>query len=295
MGRVKAREERLVAHLVDQAPKREILDAARHGGQTATAARTGPPPGDVRAWGVTTTTSNWAALAGELTGILHLAEAPIAITFSQAPPAGVAAFDAPMSEPAEDGRTGRVPAGCVFWIKAGASTFTTAPEDHGNCSVGRFTHGLASLEDVAGNGDVAALLGSGWVTPEAVAAIPSVAGRPGAITYGPLAQTPANVDPDVVLLRVNGRQMMVLSDALPALRIEGKPQCHIVAIAKEQQVPAASVGCALSRARTGMTPDEMTCALPGAGLAQAVDALRAAAEVDSSVAKYAANDARRFA
>ena len=28
---------------------------------------------------------------------------------------GVASFDAPMSEPAEDGRTGRVAAGCVFW------------------------------------------------------------------------------------------------------------------------------------------------------------------------------------
>ena len=64
-------------------------------------------------------------------------------------------------------------------------------------------------------------------------------------------------------MRVNGRQLMVLSDAIPGLRVEGKPQCHIVAIAKQDKVPAASVGCALSRARTGMTPDEMTCALPG--------------------------------
>ena len=27
---------------------------------------------------------------------------------------------------------------------------------------------------------------------------------------------------------------MVLSDAVPGLRIEGKPQCHIIAVAKEQ-------------------------------------------------------------
>ena len=53
-------------------------------------------------------------------------------------------------------------------------------------------------------------------------------------------------------------QMMVLSDALPGMRIEGKPQCHIVALAKEHGEVAASVGCALSRARTGMRPDEMT-------------------------------------
>jgi uncharacterized protein (DUF169 family) len=88
--------------------------------------------------------------------------------------------------------------------------------------------------------------------------------------------------------------MMVLSDAMPGLRIEGKPQCHIVAIAKEEQVPAASVGCALSRARTGMQPDEMTCALPAGQLAEIVDAVRRTAEIDTVVAKYAANDARKF-
>ena len=70
--------------------------------------------------------------------------------------------------------------------------------------------------------------------------------------YGPLAETP--VDPDVILLRVNGKQLMVISDAWPGLRIEGKPQCHIVAIAKEQGELAASVGCALSRVRTAMNP-----------------------------------------
>ena len=43
------------------------------------------------------------------------------------------------------------------------------------------------------------------------------------------------------------RALMVLSDALPGLRIEGKPQCHIVAAAKEQGEVVASVGCMLSR------------------------------------------------
>jgi uncharacterized protein (DUF169 family) len=98
-----------------------------------------------------------------------------------------------------------------------------------------------------------------------------------------------------VLMRVNGRQMMVLSDAIPGLRIEGKPQCHIVALAKENGEVAASVGCALSRARTGMRPDEMTVAIPGARLADVVDSVEKTAAVDTVVAKYAAEDARRFA
>jgi uncharacterized protein (DUF169 family) len=198
-----------------------------------------------------------------------------------------------MPAPAADGRTGRVPAGCVFWIKGADRTFSTVADDHANCSVGSMTHGFKTLDEVAANGDVAALLETGWVTMDVVPSIPVVHERPGAVTYGPLAETP--VDPDVVLLRVNGRQMMVLSDAMPGLRIEGKPQCHIVAVAKEEGVPAASVGCALSRVRTGMQPAEMTCAIPASSLADVLASIRRNAAADAAVAKYAADDARRFA
>jgi uncharacterized protein (DUF169 family) len=236
--------------------------------------------------------TDWAQLASDLTETLHLGAPPLAITFSDAPPEGVAPFDEAIPEPLADGRTGRVPAGCVFWMKATERTFSTVAEDHGNCSVGSVTHGFKALADVAGNSDVAALLDSGWVTMDVVPKIPVVRERPGAVTYGPLAETP--VDPDVVFLRVSGRQLMVLSDAVPGLRIEGKPQCHIVALAKEEQVPAASVGCALSRVRTGMPPTEMTCALPASRLVDIVASIKRHAGADATVARYAADDARRF-
>jgi uncharacterized protein (DUF169 family) len=239
------------------------------------------------------TTTAWATLGDTLTRTLHLAVPPITITFGDAVPASPPAFDEPMSEATPDGRSGRVPAGCVFWIRAVEKSFTTVPADHGNCSVGRYTHGLATLEEAAGHADVAALLEVGWVDAEAIAGVPAVSSPSAAITYGPLAESTEK--PDVVLLRVNGRQMMVLSDALPGLRIEGKPQCHIVALAKEQGEVAASVGCALSRARTGMRPDEMTVAVPGDRLADVVDAVERTAAIDTVVAKYAADDARRFA
>jgi uncharacterized protein (DUF169 family) len=127
---------------------------------------------------------------------------------------------------------------------------------------------------------------------DVVPQIPVVSERPGAVTYGPLTETP--VDPDVVFLRLNGQQLMVLSDAIPGLRIEGKPQCHIVAVAKEQGEPAASVGCAASRTRTGMAATEMTCALPASRLADIVAAVERNAIADAAVARYAADDARRF-
>lgn len=235
---------------------------------------------------------NWSDLSARLQQALSLAAPPIAITFSDAAPAGVAAFDAPMPEPLADGRTGRVPAGCVFWNHATESTFSTVKADHGNCSVGSLTHGFATLDEVAGNSDVAALLETGWVTMDVVPQIPVVSEKPGAVTYGPLAETP--IDPNVVLLRVNGKQMMVLSDAVPGLRIEGKPQCHIVAIAKEQGEIAASVGCALSRVRTGMPATEMTCAIPATKVVQVIDAIETNAVADAAVARYAGEDALRF-
>jgi uncharacterized protein (DUF169 family) len=235
----------------------------------------------------------WDQLADALSRALALASPPLAISFSDAPPAGVPAFDAPMPAPMPDGRTGRVPAGCVFWMEAATRTFSTVAEDHGNCSVGSMTHGFKKLDEIAANSDISALLDSGWVTLDVVPQIPVVREKPGAVTYGPLAETP--VDPDVVFLRLNAKQLMMLSDAVPGLRIEGKPQCHIVAVAKEQGEIAASVGCALSRVRTGMSANEMTCAIPASRLEEVVAAIQQNATADTAVARYAAEDAKRFA
>jgi len=240
--------------------------------------------------------ADWQDAAAGLMTALRLSVAPVAITFTGTPAGGVPAFAdpaAPMPQPAPDGRTGRVPAGRVFWVHALERTFGTRPEDHGNCSVGSLTRGLIDLETAAQRADVAALVEAGWVTPEIFPAIPVVTTRPVAITYGPLAEAAGR--PDVVLLRTSPRGVMTIGDAVPDLVIEGKPQCHIIAIAKEPNRPAASVGCALSRARTGMSAQEMTCALPGERLEEIVAAIETAAAVDTTVAAYAGADARRFA
>ncbi|MGH9827396.1 MAG: DUF169 domain-containing protein [Blastocatellia bacterium] len=238
------------------------------------------------------TSTDWRALSTEFTSLLTQQSSPLAITFSNTAPEGVSPFDSPFPAPAEDGRTGRVPAGCVFWVEASNKTFTTVAEDHANCSVGSLTHGFKSLQDVAGNADVAALLGSGWVTMDVVPQIPVVKQRFQFVTYGPLGET--SVDPDVVFLRLNAIQAMMLLDAYPNIRFEGKPQCHIVAIAKELNQPAISVGCMLSRVRTGIPASEMTCAIPAASFGEVVEALKRFIPIDAAVAQYASKDAARF-
>ena len=60
--------------------------------------------------------------------------------------------------PNEHGRTGQVPAGCVFWIDGADRTFATVAADHGNCSVGSYTHGFLTLEEAAAKDDVGAVL-----------------------------------------------------------------------------------------------------------------------------------------
>lgn len=235
---------------------------------------------------------DWKSLAADLNSLLKLQSPPLAITFSSDAPQGVQRFESDAPDPMPDGRTGRVPAGCVFWIEAAKGTFTTVPEDHANCSVGSLTHGLKTLEEVAGNSDVAALVETGWVSMEVVPKIPVVKERADFITYGPLEETA--VDPDVVFLRINAKQAMVLSDAVPGLRFEGKPQCHIVPMAKEQNEVAVSVGCMLSRVRTGLSNNEMTAAIPASRLAGIIHLLKTAAIADTAVAAYASQDARRF-
>ena len=235
---------------------------------------------------------DYRSLASELVSLLVLQSKPLAITFCREAPANVPLYAGNAPAPAPDGRTGKVSAGCVFWMKAADRTFATRAEDHGNCSVGSVTHGVKSLQEVSGNSDVAALLDAGWVTNAMMPRIPAVKQRPNYISYGPLEDT--GIDPDVILLRISAKQAMVMSSAVDDLRFEGKPQCHIIPLAKEENQVAVSVGCMLSRVRTGMSNWEMTCAIPTRRLAELVEKLKQVCKADNAVAIYASEDAHRF-
>lgn len=227
-----------------------------------------------------------------LAELLDLEHEPVAISFlDESSPNGVPRFDAPMSEPTPDGRSGRVAAPCVFWMHGHRDTFDTMPEDHGNCSVGLFTHGFAGAEEIVDKDDVGALLEVGWVTLEAFAGVEALARKPAGVRYGPLSESTGT--PDVVLLRVTPKQMMAINDAVD-VEWSGKPQCQILPRAANRGVIAASMGCALSRARTGMGDDELTVAIPGHRVEELATALRSVEDADSAVVGYAQADLARF-
>ncbi|HYL34212.1 MAG TPA: DUF169 domain-containing protein [Stellaceae bacterium] len=236
--------------------------------------------------------TDYTRLNQALVDLLALDVPPIAITFVDTAPTDIARPAESMPPPTADGRTGTVAASCVFWVLATRQTFATIAADHGNCSVGSLTHGFKTLAEAAEGADVAGLVEANWVAPEVFPKIAAVTRKPGAIIYGPLSRTA--VDPDVVFLRLDAKQMMKVHAAYPEVRFEGKPQCHIIAIAKEHGALAASTGCALSRERTGMSDSEMTFAVPGHRLTELVERLKSVHAADLLVMGFAREDAARF-
>jgi len=68
--------------------------------------------------------SSWSALEQSLMSALSLPRRPVAVTFRDAAPAGVARF------------SGTEPSGCSFWrLAAAGQAFYTVPSDHYNCPI----------------------------------------------------------------------------------------------------------------------------------------------------------------
>src|SRR5262245_59643409 len=119
----------------------------------------------------------------DLQDLLGLAVPPVGIAFASHVPADIGRIERAMPPATSDGRTGTASTSCAFWIDATRKVFATTEQDHGNCSIGRLTHGFAKMEEIAQNGDVAALFETDWVTPQAAAKVEVVRERPKSVVY----------------------------------------------------------------------------------------------------------------
>ena len=175
-------------------------------------------------------------------------------------------------------------ASCVHWstVLTGGHAQRTAARDHAACSVGSYVHGMSTLEQAGAGDDTATLVAAGWVEPSALESLPTLEEGSLGIDYLPLREI--THEPDLVLLALTPEQLMAVQEAIPALLLTGKPQCQIVPLAAAG-TPCASLGCAVSRARTQAAPSQMTCALPTAVLVEAIGALEAAVAADQIVAE----------
>jgi uncharacterized protein (DUF169 family) len=193
-----------------------------------------------------------------LTELLCLTSAPVAITFVDEAPPGV-----PHVSAAE-------PAGCGYWRRAAAGeVFFTVAEDHKRCAVGAHTHNvtLSPAEQQELMSLVQTMVGLSYLKMEDVPQIPTRRTPLQVAVYAPLAAAP--VPPDVVLVRGNARQLMLLAEAADAAGVAGsgatmgRPSCAVLPEAINSMRTAASFGCIGNRVYTGAADTEAYFAIPG--------------------------------
>ena len=223
---------------------------------------------------------SYAVLSQELIQLLHLEQPPIAISFTNAPPDGIARYH------------GTAPAGCRFWQDAATSTFTTSARDHELCAIGVHTHNLqpspAQQKDLMDALKVFAELG--YVRPEDVPQIPVLKNQPQYVTYSSLAEAP--LPPDLVILFVRPDQTLILTEATQQLENQnapamGRPACAVVAQVMNTGRPAMSLGCCGARAYLDNFTDTTTIfAIPGPKLESYVERIGSLASANALLSRF---------
>ncbi len=226
--------------------------------------------------------------------LLGLSSAPVAISFVDAPPAGVPRVSA------------REAAGCGYWRRAAqGETFYTVADDHKGCPIGAHTHNvpLSAGEQEELSGLVQLMVGMSYLKPDEVPRIPTRKTPLQVAVYAPLAPNPqpppgsplapgSQPPPDVVLVRGTARQLMLLSEAAQAAGVAGhgpalgRPTCAVLPEAINSARTSASFGCVGNRVYTGAPDDEGYFAIPGASLAAVEEKLALVAQANLALEQF---------
>jgi len=212
--------------------------------------------------------SDYRAIEQKIQGMLGSARRPVAVTFLETPPDGVAKF------------AGSMPSSCSFWRIAGAgSTFYTVASDHLNCPVGGYTHNTLPPDRMPELQQTLGLMSDiGYIRMEEIPGVFHLSSTPQVVLYAPLGDTP--VPPSAVLATGRPGRVMMLSEAanragassnLPLL---GRPTCMAIPAALANGAVLSS-GCIGNRVYTEIGEDELYVVLRGSDLD------RIAAEIDT--------------
>jgi uncharacterized protein (DUF169 family) len=229
----------------------------------------------------TTTTATTTTTTTKLETLLGLTHPPIAITFAAAAPDGV-----PRVARAEA-------ASCGYWRRAAeGEVFYTIADDHLNCAVGAHTHGVPmsgakakELEQLLGT-----MVALEYLSRDEIPKIPTRAGDFGVVVYAPLARAP--LAPDVVLVRGDVRQLMLLAEAAQAAGASstgptlGRPTCAVLPDAMNGGRTASSFGCVGNRVYTGADASEGYFAIAGARLDAVEERLAIVARANAELEKF---------
>jgi uncharacterized protein (DUF169 family) len=212
--------------------------------------------------------TDYTQMADRLEALLGLEKHAVAISFADEAPAGIPRVPA------------AAPAGCAYWNLAGAGqSFYTTPEDHLNCTIGAYTHGvtmpaekMAELQQTIGQ-----MIGLSYLNEAEIPKIPHRTAPFRVAVYAPLAQ--ASLAPDVVVVRGNARNFMLLTEAAMAAGIGtdggimARPTCAFIPETLASGRATPSFACIGNRVYTGLGDGELYFAIPGAEIAEVVSKL----------------------
>jgi len=224
---------------------------------------------------------DYPTVAQSLSQALRLDFPPIAVCLTNSLPEGMTGDQVPT-----------VPAGCVFWQEAAQGPIVTTPKDHELCSVGMYTHNMATTvsQDAERNDTLSLFAKLGYLRPEDIPTIPVLEIRPEHIIYSPLSQTP--IKPNVVLLFARASQALILSEAAQAIDpgappAMGRPTCAIIAQVANSGKAAVSLGCCGARAYLdNFSPDIMLFGIPGIRLTEYVRQVEILSHANSVLTTY---------
>ncbi len=213
--------------------------------------------------------------------LLNLSSPPVAIAFVDTPPAGMRRVES------------IEPAGCGYWRRAAeGEVFYTEADDHKRCPVGAHTHHVMLSEDEQRElmSLVGTMVGLSYIRMEEVPQIPRRQTPMRVAVYGPLGALP--VPPDVVLVRAEPRQLMLLAEAASAAGVEGsgatmgRPTCAVLPQAINSGTTSASFGCIGNRVYTGASDSEGYFAIPGSKLKAVETALATIVRANIELEKF---------
>ena len=205
---------------------------------------------------------------------------PVAVSYLDAPPAGVEKF------------SGTVPSGCTFWrLAAEGRSFYTVPSDFYNCPVGSYTHAIDLPAERAGELEqvLGLMIGAGYLKMEEVASIPRLPSAPAITYFAPLDA--AVVAPDVVIVTGKPGALMRLQEAAiragaaAPLPLLGRPTCMALPAAIAHGTVMSS-GCIGNRVYTNLGDDELYVMVPGARLDAVAEAAATIASANDALRAY---------
>src|SRR5205814_7461687 len=129
-----------------------------------------------------------------------------------------------------------------------------------------------------------------YLKMEDVAGIPTRTQPFGVAVYAPLDRAP--LPPDVVLVRGNARQLMLLAEAAQAAGVAGetptmgRPTCAVIPDAMNRARTGASFGCVGNRVYTQLADSEAYYAIPGSALDAVAERLRVMVHANAELEKF---------